>query len=318
MWRASLEGTPGASKLRTVSNTAKTGARLWREQTRNGGERAPLTVGSENARGSGSYKARNKQREKAMIQWLQMPEPNHAIDFATMQATARPPRFVKLWNPLREGRVLSKVQDGQLVDIREDIFSSDTPAWVLAEILYIITTNPGVTFAVATGHPEKMRAILYTLRADYCKRHGAGFNEFVPPANLWLGVRVHNKQSLTHGAALLQDTPAAVRFLLFHKWREMFPGAATYHALWNRLECSPQGMSSARGVRPNSVWADWIAVNVFTCAPGMPEDIIRSAANFDVPVYCPPLRAEFPTCYEPPVNLSGDDGGEDDDGFELL
>lgn len=86
-----------------------------------------------------------------------------------------------------------------------DLFHEQIPIAQIHSVLRTIRLKPSHTFQVLTKRPERMRMVCASLFETAWKH--------IPLPNLWLGVSVENQQYHDERVPILQDTPAAVRFL---------------------------------------------------------------------------------------------------------
>jgi protein gp37 len=86
-----------------------------------------------------------------------------------------------------------------------DLFHEDVPDTFIDRVFGVMARcqqeGRGHIFQVLTKRPERMR--------DYCNARLLG----LPLANVWLGVSVENQAAAEERIPLLQQTPAAIRFL---------------------------------------------------------------------------------------------------------
>ncbi len=105
------------------------------------------------------------------------------------------------------------------VNSMSDLFHRDIPDDFIDEVFFVMMLANQHTFQVLTKRPERMKRYMTSRSAEQIEERGDGFQARLPsdcqtwpPPNVWLGVSVESKE---YGwrAAMLQETPAAVRFL---------------------------------------------------------------------------------------------------------
>ena len=86
------------------------------------------------------------------------------------------------------------------VNSMSDLFHEDLKTYQISDIFDVMMRSPQHTFQVLTKRPDRMRT--------YMREHLA-----FQLQNIWLGVSVENQLMANERIPILQDTPAAVRFL---------------------------------------------------------------------------------------------------------
>jgi protein gp37 len=92
-----------------------------------------------------------------------------------------------------------------------DLFHVDVPFEFIAQVWFIMTTNPRHTFIVLTKRPERM----YEFCSEFLPKHWGEpvLHPALPAANVWLGVSAENQSAADERIPYLLQTPAAVRFV---------------------------------------------------------------------------------------------------------
>lgn len=88
------------------------------------------------------------------------------------------------------------------VNSMSDVFQEDVPDWYVEKMFRVMAAANWLTFQVLTKRPDRMRSML-----------SGSLNFAASCPNIWLGVSVENRQHGLPRLELLQETPAALRFL---------------------------------------------------------------------------------------------------------
>jgi protein gp37 len=101
------------------------------------------------------------------------------------------------------------------VNSMSDLFHPGVPFEFIDKVLNVMATNPQHTYQILTKRPERL--------LEWCKHQNAklkkiGFDHidgkyFELPDFIWIGVSVEDQKSADERVPILQDVPAAIRFL---------------------------------------------------------------------------------------------------------
>jgi protein gp37 len=184
------------------------------------------------------------------------------------------------------------------VNSMSDLFHELVPFEFIDQVFGVMAATPRHAYQILTKRPERMLEYLslatpgrmhrvWAAEAEF-KRHERDGRVHVtwPLANVWLGVSVEDQENLEARLPLLQQTPAAIRFLSC----EPLLGPLELKGVLS-LDWIIVGGESGRDARPfNIEWA---------------RDLVRQCDQFDVPCFVkqlgasPHLQLSSSACVEP-------------------
>ena len=183
------------------------------------------------------------------------------------------------------------------VNSMSDLFHEDLKTHHISDIFYVMMNAPQHTFQVLTKRPDRMRT--------YMREHPA----FQLP-NVWLGVSVENQRMADGRIPILQDTPAAVRFLSVEP---LLGEVDLYRGGWSLLR--PIKSPTMGGPRKPPI--DWVIVGgesgrkARPCNLAWVHEIVRQCSREGVPCFVKqlgsnPVAAGDPS--DPWLTIESDDG----------
>lgn len=92
-----------------------------------------------------------------------------------------------------------------------DLFHPAVPFEFVAQIFFVMQTNPIHTFQILTKRPERM----YDFSVNFLPKQWGEpvLHPALPAPNVWLGVSAENQETADERIPILLQTPAAVRFV---------------------------------------------------------------------------------------------------------